>query len=204
MVGARHTSPGHRPGIGLHLRLSPNGARHTSPGQRPGYNDATRPSPKGARHKGVQMPQSLSKILLHVVYSTKNREPWIDGNIRAALHAYLAGACRAVGSEAYRVGGTNDHVHIACSLPRTLTVSKLLEEIKQSSSAWAKTQAANCAGFTWQTGYGAFSLGQSQISALLRYIDRQEEHHRKQTFKEEFVAFLVKYGIDYNEEYLWD
>ena len=106
--------------------------------------------------------------------------------------------------EAYRVGGTDDHVHIACSLPRTLAVSKLLEEIKKSSSAWAKGRGAGYGGFTWQAGYGAFSLGQSQISALLRYIDGQAEHHRTQTFKEEFVAFLSRYGVDYDEEYLWD
>jgi REP element-mobilizing transposase RayT len=150
------------------------------------------------------MPQSLSKILLHVVFSTKNRNCWIDERLRPDLHAYLAGACRGVGSEAYRVGGTDDHVHIACSLPRTLTVSKLLEEIKKSSSARVKTQGTDYAQFSWQAGYGAFSLGYSQMSALLRYIDGQEEHHRTRTFKEEFVELLEKYGVDYDEKYLWD
>jgi len=150
------------------------------------------------------MAQSLSKVLLHLVFSTKNRERWIDAKVRDGLHAYLAGACRAVGSDAYRVGGTDDHVHLACSLPRTLSVSKLLEEIKKSSSSWVKTHGSKYAGFSWQSGYGAFSLGQSQLPAILRYIDGQEEHHRKQTFKEELVDLLTKYGVEYDETYLWD
>lgn len=150
------------------------------------------------------MAQSLSKILLHLVFSTKNRESWISPDVRPALHAYLAGAVRALNAEAYRVGGVADHVHIACTLPRTLPVSKLLEEIKKSSSAWIKQQAPTCRGFVWQAGYGAFSLGQSQLDALIAYIDRQEEHHRKRTFKEEFVEFLNRYGVDYDERYVWD
>ena len=150
------------------------------------------------------MAQSLSKIILHVVFSTKNRDPLIVESIRPGLHAYLAGACRAIKSEAYRVGGTEDHVHIACTLPRTLTVSKLLEEIKKSSSVWIKDQQAEYRSFSWQAGYGAFSVGESQLPALLRYVENQREHHQKRTFKEEFTELLEKYGIDYDERYLWD
>ncbi len=150
------------------------------------------------------MAQSLSRILLHLVFSTKSREPWIEPSVRAPLHAYLAGAVRALNAEAYRVGGVADHVHIACTLPRTLTVSRLLEEIKKSSSMWIKQQTPTCHGFAWQAGYGAFSLGQSQLNALIAYIDGQEEHHRKRTFKEEYVAFLRRYGVDYDERYVWD
>ena len=142
--------------------------------------------------------------MLHLVFSTKNRERWIDTGLRPGLHAYLAGACRAIASQAYRVGGTDDHVHIACTLPRTLTVSKLLEEIEKSSSAWAKPQGSQFGGFSWQAGYGAFSLGQSQLEALLRYIDNQEEHHRTRTFKEEFLEFLKRYRVEYDEKYVWD
>ncbi len=101
-----------------------------------------------------------SKILLHVVFSTKNRRPSIPAELTGELHAYLAGACRAVGCEAYRVGGTQDHVHIACTLRRTLTVSKLLEEVKKTSSAWIKGKSPQSSDFAWQAGYGAFSLGQ--------------------------------------------
>ena len=153
---------------------------------------------------GDIMAQSLAKIVLHLVYSTKNREPWIEDSFRSGLHAYLAGACRAVGSEAYRVGGTDDHVHIACTLPRTLTVSKLLEEIKKSSSVWVKNQDDNLRSFAWQAGYGAFSVGASQVPVLLSYIDNQWEHHHSRTFKEEFLNFLNRYGIEYDERYLWD
>ncbi len=150
------------------------------------------------------MAQSLSRILLHVVFSTKNRERWIPAPIQPRLHAYLAGACRAVGSEAYRVGGTEDHVHISCTLSRTLTVSKLIEEIKKSSSVWMKEQEGACRLFTWQAGYGAFSLGQSQMPSLLRYIDGQPDHHRTRTFQEEFLDFLKRYEVEYDERYLWD
>lgn len=150
------------------------------------------------------MAQSLSKVLLHIVFSTKNRQKTISKHLRAKLHAYLAGVCRAKGSEAYRVGGTDDHVHIACTLPRTLTMAKLVEEIKKPSSSWMKQQEGGTAQFSWQAGYGIFSLGQSQLPALLRYIDNQEEHHRTKSFKEEFLELLEKYGVEYDEKHLWD
>jgi putative transposase len=150
------------------------------------------------------LPQSLSKVILHVVFSTKNREATITGEIRADLHAYLAGICRALESEAFRVGGTENHIHLACTLPRTLTQSKLLEEMKKSSSAWIKKQPRCPAHFSWQAGYGAFSVSQSQLPALIRYIDVQEEHHRTKTYKEELIELLKKYRVEYDEKYLWD
>ncbi len=150
------------------------------------------------------MAQSLSKILLHMVFSTKSRSPTIPPDLAKDLHAYLAGACRALGSEAYRVGGTEDHVHIACTLPRTMTVSKLLEEIKKTSSAWFKGQDARCRRFSWQAGYGAFSLGQSQLPTLIQYIDNQHEHHSTTSFRVEFLKLLKRYEVDYDERYLWD
>ena len=124
------------------------------------------------------MTQSLSKVLLHVVFSTKNREKTIPSHLQVKLHAYLAGICRAKGAEAYRVGGTEDHVHIACTLPRTLTQAKLLEETKKGSSIWMKQQEGGPRRFSRQAGYGIFSLGQSQLPTLIQYIDNQEEHHR--------------------------
>jgi putative transposase len=150
------------------------------------------------------LAQSLAKILLHLVFSTKNRDRWINESIQLGLFSYLAGACRAVGSKAYRVGGTVDHVHIACTLPRTLTVSKLLEELKKSSSAWVKHHDDNLRSFAWQAGYGAFSLGESQLPQLIRYIDNQDEHHRLRTFQDEFKELLNRYAIEYDERYLWD
>jgi len=150
------------------------------------------------------MAQSLSKILLHVVFSTKNRARSIPPDLAKPLHAYLAGACRALGSEAYRVGGTEDHVHIACTLPRTLSVSKLLEEIKKSSSAWFKAKDPRCQGFSWQAGYGVFSLGQSQLNTLIHYIDTQLDHHGSRSFQEELLALFKRYEVEYDERYLWD
>jgi putative transposase len=150
------------------------------------------------------MSQSLSKVLLHVVFSTKNREKTIPAKLRSALYAYLSGVCRARGAEAFRVGGTEDHVHIACTLPRTLTMAKLVEEIKKPSSVWMKQQDGGSSQFSWQAGYGIFSLGQSQLPTLLRYIDNQEEHHRRKGFKEELLELLEKYAVEYDELYLWD
>ena len=150
------------------------------------------------------MAQSLSKVLLHLVFSTKNREKIIMKTLQPKLHAYLAGTCRNLGSEAYRVGGTEDHVHIACTLSRTITTAKLMEEIKKSSSIWVKKQDESLRSFSWQGGYGVFSLGQSQLGTLINYIENQHRHHQKQTFKEELTAILIKYNIDYDERYLWD
>jgi len=150
------------------------------------------------------LPQSLSKVLLHLIFSTKNREKIILPNIQPKLHAYLATACRTIGSEAYRVGGTEDHIHIACSLSRTMTISKLMEEIKKTSSSWIKKQDVLLDSFTWQAGYGAFSLGQSQLMDLINYIDNQHKHHQKKTFKEELKALLLKYNVKYDDQYLWD
>ena len=150
------------------------------------------------------MPQSLSKVLLHIVFSTKNRQPWIAQHLQPALHAYLAGACRASNCEALRVGGTENHVHIACTLSRTLTVSQLLEAIKKSSSQWIKKQNEAHRQFAWQGGYGAFSVGQSRLPALLRYIDNQREHHRTRSFDDELRDLLQRYGVAYDERYLWD
>ena len=149
------------------------------------------------------MAQSLSQILLHVIFSTKDREPTIPNELADELYRYLASACDAHGSHAYRIGGMPDHVHIACTLPRTVAVSKLLGEVKKSSSKWLKERDRRCAGFPWQGGYGAFSLGQSQLDTVIQYIERQKEHHAKKTFKEEFVEFLHRYKINYDERYVW-
>jgi len=163
-------------------------------------------SPERATQNGIssKTPQSLSKILLHIVFSTKNREQLIADDIKPSLHAYIAGACRGLGCNAYAVGGTNDHVHIACALTRTLPVSRLLEDIKKSSSAWIKNQNGCSKLFSWQAGYGAFSLGQSQLPSLLKYIRSQDEHHRGHSYKDELRLLLDRYGIEYDERYLWD
>ena len=150
------------------------------------------------------MAQSLSKILVHLVFSTKNRDPWISKEIQQNLYAYLSGSCRSLGSECYRVGGYFDHVHMALILPRTISLSELVSKLKSSSSKWMNENNHLDGKFSWQSGYGAFSLGFSQLDSLLNYIDNQEEHHRTKTFKEELLEFFSKYKVEYNEQYLWE
>lgn len=150
------------------------------------------------------MPQSLSYLLTHLVFSTKDRAPVLDATVRPALHAYLATVARNVDCECFRVGGVADHVHLAVRQSRTITMGQLIEELKTSSSKWLKTQSPALAAFAWQRGYGAFSVGPSDLNALLHYIDIQEEHHKTRTFQDEYRAFLKKYGIEYDERYVWD
>ena len=150
------------------------------------------------------MPQSLSLVIVHVIFSTKDRFPFIEPAVRTALHGYLATVARNAGCEAYRIGGVADHVHSAIRLSRTLTVADLVETLKTSSSEWMKTQAADLADFSWQRGYGCFSVGPSDLEALRAYIDDQENHHHTRTFQDEFRIFLNKYGVSYDEAYVWD
>jgi putative transposase len=153
------------------------------------------------------MPQSLNKVILHMVFSTKDRLPLIDAEIRPRLHAFMSTVFREIDppqSQAYRVGGVADHVHIAGSLPRTVTISKLFEVIKKESSVWIKKQGAKYENFYWQSGYGSFSVAPSQLDQLIGYIDKQEEHHEKVSFQDEFRNLLNKYNIEFDERYVWD
>ena len=150
------------------------------------------------------MPQSLSQVILHIVFSTKERRPWLDHGVRPRMHAYLATVCRDCHCEACRVGGAADHVHIAARLARIISQAEVLEKIKKTSSAWIKHQGDQYAGFCWQAGYGGFSVGWSQLEELVRYIDCQEEHHRTQTFQEEYRSLLQKYQVEFDERYVWD
>jgi putative transposase len=150
------------------------------------------------------MARSLSFLLVHVVFSTKDRAPLLVDTVRSDLYAYLSTIVRNNDCECFRVGGVSDHVHFAIRLNRTVTVSDLVAEIKASSSKWLKTQSPKLAKFAWQRGYGAFSVGPYDLNALIRYIDTQALHHAKQSFQEELQAFLKRYGIECEEQYLWD
>ncbi len=150
------------------------------------------------------MPQSLSLVIIHVIFSAKERRPFLDPGTRPKLHAYLATVARNIGCEAYRVGGVADHVHLAIRLSRTVTIADLVEALKTSSSKWVKTQSPDLAAFSWQRGYGCFSVGPSDLEPLRAYIDDQENHHRTRTFQDEFRMFLKKYGVEYDEAYVWD
>ena len=150
------------------------------------------------------MPQSLSKVIIHLIFSTRERHPWLNATVRPRMHAYLATICRDAGGEAFRVGGVADHIHLVTTLPRTLSQADLLEGLKKKSSKWIKELAAEYRHFYWQRGYGAFSVSPSQLDALLAYVESQDEHHRSHTFQEEYREFLLKYGVHYDERYVWD
>ena len=150
------------------------------------------------------MAQSLSNVLLHIVFSTKRRRPWIDTTIEPELFAYLAKMCSTLTCPSHAIGGMEDHIHIACSLSRTATISRLVQELKHDSSKWIKTKGRSYNDFAWQNGYGAFSIGQSQLDDLRRYIANQREHHKQISFQDEYRRLLGRYGIQFDEQYIWD
>lgn len=150
------------------------------------------------------MPQSLANVLLHIVFSTKYRDPLLYPEVRPALFAYLAAIARNHGCECYRAGGVADHVHLAVRLSRMITIASLVQELKSSSSRWLKTQSPRLSRFRWQEGYSVFSVRASGLSTLVRYIDNQEVHHRKRSFEREHRAVLKQEGIEYDERYVWD
>ncbi len=150
------------------------------------------------------MPQSLSLVIVHLIFSTKDRSPCLSMEILAQLHPYLATVSRNADCECYRVGGVADHVHLAVRLSRTITIANLIEELKTSSSKWLKSRSPALEQFAWQRGYGAFSVGPSDLPTLVTYIENQAEHHRTRSFQDEFRMFLKKYAIEHDERYLWD
>jgi len=150
------------------------------------------------------MPQSLSLVLVHLVFSTKDRVALIGPGVRASLHAYIAEVARNMDCLCLRVGGTADHVHVMLSLARTVSISDVVQRLKTTSSLWMKDRAPEFRVFSWQRGYGAFSVGPGDQEALLKYIDEQEEHHKGRTFQDEYRAFLKKYNMKYEERYVWD
>ena len=149
------------------------------------------------------MPQSLSSILIHLIFSTKNREPFLTPEIDAELYPYMATILKAMKSPALIINGT-DHIHALLSLSRVVTIAALVEEVKTESSKWIKTKGREFRNFYWQSGYGAFSISQSQVPTVKRYIGRQKEHHRRVTFQDEYRKFLKLYEVEYDERYVWD
>jgi REP element-mobilizing transposase RayT len=125
-------------------------------------------------------------------------------SLRQEVHAYLATIFKEYDSPSLMIGGVEDHVHILCSLSRNHAISEIIRQAKRNSSKWIKTKGRLLAKFSWQNGYGAFSVSQSQVAEVRRYILRQEEHHRRITFQEEFRLFLKRYDVDYDERYVWD
>ena len=151
------------------------------------------------------MPQSLSQVILPIIFSTKERYPFLDDGIRRRMHGYLATLCRDLQSTCYKVGGVSDHVHLVTTLPRTLSQSQLLEDIKKKSSTWSKgIDQTRYGSFAWQRGYGAFSVSPSHLDKVIAYVDNQEQHHKVQSFQDQYRRFLTKHCIDYDERYVWD
>ncbi len=151
------------------------------------------------------MGQSLAQNYIHLVFSTKHRTPWFnDRDVRQRVHSYLAAICNELNSEAFQIGGVGDHVHIFCQLSKNIALAKLIEEVKKESSKWIKKEFQDLRGFRWQAGYGAFSISPSHVSSLKKYILTQEEHHKGQTFKQEFRHLCEKYGVPIDERYAWD
>ena len=150
------------------------------------------------------MSQSLVKNLVHLVYSTKHRQAWIPKAHQADLFKYQAGIFREWDSPALIIGGVEDHVHALFSLSKNHALKKIVEEVKKGSSKWMKAEGPRIAEFSWQAGYAAFSVSQSSIADVIRYIETQEEHHRKWTFQDELRGLLRRHEIEFDERYLWD
>ena len=150
------------------------------------------------------MPQSLSKVYVHITFSTKNRQHLIDDDIKDSLFEYLGGICKGLDCNPLKIGGFHDHIHIICILSRKIAQMTLLEELKKQSSKWIKTKGQPYSDFYWQSGCGIFSVNPTETDIVVNYIINQEEHHKKVTFQDEYRAFLKKYNVEYDERYVWD
>jgi len=151
------------------------------------------------------MPQSLSAVYGHLIFSTKERGPFFrDAAKRAELHAYLGGISKQLDCAPIMVGGVEDHVHLLGRIGRTITHAHWVKELKRVSSIWLKQQGPGYADFRWQAGYGLFSVSQSNLDQVREYIAKQEEHHRKLTFQDEFRLILQRHHVEWDEQYIWD
>jgi len=151
------------------------------------------------------MAQSLARLWTHLIFSTKDRFPFLaDKVLRREMHAYLAEMLRKHGCETLIVGGVEDHTHSLFALSRTHAIANVVKEVKRTSSGWIKETSRRMSKFHWQGGYAAFSVSQSNLVDVIRYIENQEEHHKRVTFQDEYRAFLNAYGIEFDERYVWD
>ena len=148
------------------------------------------------------MSQSYCNLIYHLVFSTKSRQAWLDDEISARVHAYLGGGIRDEGGMALIINGTADHVHVLARLRQDKAVSDVLRNIKSSSSGWIHRTFPKAVQFNWQAGYGAFTVSPSQIEKTRRYILEQEQHHKRRSFQDEFIALLEAHGIEYDEMYI--
>ena len=150
------------------------------------------------------MPQSLTRLYAHLVFSTKNRYPYLDEDISPRVHGYLATVIRNMNSPYVVIGGVADHVHIVFDMGKMHAPKEFVEQVKRESSKFVKTLGPKYKSFYWQRGYGMFSVSPTHLPDVEDYVRHQKTHHRKKTFQEEFREFLVRYGIEYDECYVWD
>jgi len=148
------------------------------------------------------MANTYTSLHYHIVFSTKNREPWLREDVRARLWPYLGGISRENKLKAMMIGGVADHVHLVVSIPPSVSVSKAIQLIKGGSSHWLKENFPELVQYAWQDGYAAFSVSRSQLDSVAAYVAGQEEHHRKKTFAEEYRAFLSRHEIVFDERYV--
>ena len=149
------------------------------------------------------MPQSLAKVYLHLIFSTKNREPWLHPDIEQRIWEFIGGVARAHRMTALQVGGVEDHIHALVTAPPTIAPCQIAQYLKGDSSKWIHEEFSELWNFGWQDGYGAFTVSKSNIPTVISYIQNQREHHRKKTFQEEYLDFLRENGVQYDERYLW-
>jgi len=150
------------------------------------------------------MSQSFASLNYHLIFSTKNRAPTISAELQPRLFEYIGGILREQKGVLLAAGGVADHVHLLVSLSREMAIAECLRLIKSNSSKWVHETFSQMCDFAWQAGYGAFSVSYSNLDQVKGYLAQQAEHHRKTTFQEEFVAFLKRHEIEYNERYLWE
>ena len=149
------------------------------------------------------MANSFLSLQVHVVFSTKNRERWITPQVECEVWAYLSGILKNQGGKALQIGGIEDHVHLLLAMPATLALSNLVKSIKGDSSKWISQTWPSMREFRWQDGYGAFTVGQSQIADTIAYIKNQRQHHQRKSFEEEYKAFLKVHGIEAEDKYIF-
>lgn len=150
------------------------------------------------------MANTFTQIYIHIVFSVKGRENLIHANWKDELHKYICGIVNGQQQKVYAIGGMPDHIHLLLSIKPDISVSELVRDIKSNSSKWINEKKLVLGKFQWQAGFGAFSYGQSQLDVVISYINNQEQHHRKKSFKEEYIEMLTKFKIDYNEKYLFE
>jgi len=150
------------------------------------------------------MPQSLTRVHIHLVFATKYRRPFLGDPVRDALHRYVAVVLLGLGCTPTLVNSVEDHIHLLFELGRKTSIAEVVETVKASSSRWIKTQDPSLARFAWQAGYGAFAVSESNLAAVEEYIARQREHHRGQSFQDEVRGLLRRHGIAFDERYVWD